>query len=150
MSRALKEGAVRKRPLPDDACPTCGEMMRASDADLPVIVNGETMPVPGVRHLECPSCGEVLLGPEESRTAHEKGVEAYRQAHGLLGAEEIRSLRQRLGFTQSQFAALLRLGLNTLSRWESGRNVQNVAMDMLLRVVRDVPGSLDYLKKLAA
>ena len=56
----------------------------------------------------------------------------------------------RLRLTQADFAALLHLGMNTLSRWESGRNVQNTAMDLLLKVVRDVPGTLDYLRKRAA
>jgi DNA-binding transcriptional regulator YiaG len=38
------------------------------------------------------------------------------------------------------------LGANTLSRWESGRNVQTEAMDTLLRPIRDVPGSIEYLR----
>ena len=35
-------------------------------------------------------------------------------------------------------------------RWESGRNVQTATMDVLLRLVRDIPESLRYLKKHAA
>ncbi len=42
------------------------------------------------------------------------------------------------------------LGANTVSRWESGRNVQTAAMDMLLRLIRDLPGSIDYLRDHAA
>jgi len=44
----------------------------------------------------------------------------------------------------------LRLGANTISRWEAGRSVQTEAMDVLLRLLRDVPGSLDYLRAHAA
>jgi len=40
--------------------------------------------------------------------------------------------------------------INTASRWESGRNVQSAAMDMLLRLIRDVPGSIPYLRARAA
>jgi putative zinc finger/helix-turn-helix YgiT family protein len=69
---------------------------------------------------------------------------------GLLTADEIRSLRERFGVTQAELARLLRLGQNTLSRWEAGRNVQTAAMDVLLRVLRDVPGGLEYLRKHAA
>jgi hypothetical protein len=43
-----------------------------------------------------------------------------------------------------------RLGGNTLSRWEAGRNVQSAAMDVLLRLIRDLPGSLEYLREHAA
>ena len=42
------------------------------------------------------------------------------------------------------------LGGNTISRWEAGRNVQTTAMDILLRLIRDVPGSLHYLREHAA
>jgi hypothetical protein len=52
--------------------------------------------------------------------------------------------------TQGQFARLLHLGANTISRWESGRNVQTEAMEMFLRLIRDLPGSLDYLRRHAA
>jgi DNA-binding transcriptional regulator YiaG len=50
----------------------------------------------------------------------------------------------------AELAQLLRLGGNTLSRWEAGRNVQSAAMDVLLRLIRDVPASLEYLRAHAA
>jgi Helix-turn-helix len=52
--------------------------------------------------------------------------------------------------TQAELARLLRLGANTISRWEAARNVQTASMDMLLRMIRDVPGTLDYLRRCAA
>ena len=152
MKRSPQSAASRRNPavLPDDACPTCGTMMKATDGELPFVVNGEKVVVPTVPHLACPSCGEVVLRYEESRLLQERAVEVYRRSHGLLTADEIRELRERLGLTQAQFAGILRLGLNTVSRWESGRNVQNAAMDVLLKLVRDVPATRDYLKKNAA
>ena len=142
----------RERPvvLPDDACPTCGTSMEQSNAELPFVVNGEKVTVPGVPHLACPSCGEVVLRYEESKLLRGRAVDACRRSHDLLGAEEIRALRERLGLTQARFAALLKLGLNTVSRWESGRNVQSAAMDLLLKLVRDVPSTVDYLNRSAA
>jgi DNA-binding transcriptional regulator YiaG len=47
-------------------------------------------------------------------------------------------------------ARLLHLGANTVSRWESGRNVQTAAMDVLIRLIRDLPGSMEYLRRHAA
>ncbi len=47
-------------------------------------------------------------------------------------------------------ARLLRLGANTLSRWEAGRNVQTEAMDTPLRLIRDLPGTIEYLRAHAA
>ena len=52
-----------------------------------------------------------------------------------------------MDLTQAEMARILRLGGNTLSRWESGRNVQSGAMDALLRIIRDLPESLAYLRK---
>ncbi len=146
MKRNTNKGPV----LADDACPSCGTIMRPSTADLSTVVNEEKVTVSGTAHLRCPACDEVLLVYESAKALQERGVDLYRQAHGLLGAEEIRALRQRLGLTQAQFAALLHLGLNTVSRWESGRNVQSGAMDLLLKIIRDVPGTLGYLKQQAA
>lgn len=54
------------------------------------------------------------------------------------------------GLTQAELARLLRLGGNTISRWEAGRNVQTASMDMLVRLIRNLPGSLEYLRNHAA
>ena len=77
-------------------------------------------------------------------------IALYRKKHGLLSADEIRAIRTRFDLTQAELARLLRLGANIVSRWESGRNVQSAAMDLLLRMIRDLPGSLDYLREHAA
>jgi hypothetical protein len=37
-----------------------------------------------------------------------------------------------------------------VSRWEAGRTVQAASLDVLLRLLRDVPGTLAYLKRHAA
>lgn len=113
-------------------------------------VNGETVAVPKVRHLHCPSCGETVLRLDEARQLREAAFDAYRLKYRLLAADEIRALRERLGLTQAALARLLRLGGNTISRWEAGRNVQTAAMDVLLRLIRDLPGSVEYLRRRAA
>jgi putative zinc finger/helix-turn-helix YgiT family protein len=120
--------------------------MRQKRSRLDLPVNGERISVPGASHLRCPACGEIVLRLDEARHLREGAHEIYRTRHGLLTADEIRSLRERLGLTQMNLAKLLRLGNNTISRWESGRNVQTAAMDVLLRMVRDVPGTLEYLR----
>lgn len=113
-------------------------------------VNGEDIAVPSTVHLSCPKCHEVVLRFEDSRRLGADAIAIYRRKHGLLSADEIRGVRERFDLTQADFARLLRLGANTLSRWESGRNVQTEAMDTLLRMIRDVPGSIEYLRRHAA
>lgn len=142
-ARGTKRGVV----LPDHACPGCGGPMREKRGRLKRPVNGEDITVPEATHLACPKCHEVVLRFDEARRLRQRALEIYRAEYGLLTADDIRSIRERFGLTQAELAHLLRLGGNTLSRWEAGRNVQTASLDMLLRMIRDVPGSLDYLRK---
>jgi putative zinc finger/helix-turn-helix YgiT family protein len=143
-------GRGRSRALGDDACPACGTEMVERRGRLRVPVNGEEVSVPSARHLHCPKCDEVVLRFEDARRLNEDAIGAYRKKHGLLSADEIRGLRERFDLKQADLATLLRLGANTISRWETGRNVQTASMDILLRLIRDVPGSIAYLRKHAA
>ena len=136
--------------LSNDACPECGAAMREKRGTLKIPVNGEEISVPGATHLVCPKCREIVLRFDDARKLRQQALEIYRRKYGLLSADKIRSIRERLGLTQSELGRLLRLGRNTISRWEAGRNVQTGAMDLLLRLVRDLPGSLDYLRNHAA
>ena len=113
-------------------------------------VNSEEIAVSSAAHLSCPKCGEVVLRFQDSKRLGEDAIAIYRKKHGLLSADEIRAIRAQFDLTQADLAHLLRLGANTVSRWESGRNVQTAAMDILLRLIRDLPASIDYLRGLAA
>ena len=113
-------------------------------------VNGEEITVPSAAHLKCLKCHEVVLRSQDARRLSEDATGIYRRKHGLLSADQIRAIRERFDLTQAEFARLLRLGANTLSRWEAGRNVQTDAMDTLLRLIRDLPGTIEYLRAHAA
>jgi putative zinc finger/helix-turn-helix YgiT family protein len=150
-SRASKPRAAhRGRLVPDNACPECGTQMTEKQASLKFPVNGEEIAVPGSPHLSCPRCREVVLRFDDARKLRQRALEIYRQKYGLLSADDIRSIRERFDLTQAELARLLRLGANTISRWEAARNVQTASMDMLLRMIRDLPGSVDYLRRHAA
>lgn len=139
---AVRRGGI----LPDDACPACGTSMVEKRATLRLPVNGEEIAVPSATHLVCRKCGEILLRFQDAKRLGEDAISIYRKKHGLLSADEIRAIRERFELTQADLASLLRLGANTVSRWESGRNVQTAAMDVLLRLIRDLPGSIEYLR----
>jgi putative zinc finger/helix-turn-helix YgiT family protein len=142
--------AGRGRVVHDDSCPRCGTKMKPARGRLKLPINGEEIAVPSASHLKCPKCGEVVLRFQEAKRLHEDAIEIYRGRHGLLSADEIRAIRERFSMTQADLSRLLRLGANTISRWESGRNVQTAAMDMLLRLLRDLPGRVEYLRDHAA
>jgi putative zinc finger/helix-turn-helix YgiT family protein len=142
-----RRSSPERSALASDACPACGTGMEEKRGRLRLPVNGEEISVPSAAHLRCPRCGEVVLRFEDARRLSADAIAIYRRKHGLLSAEDIRAVRKRFGLTQRDLARLLRLGSNTISRWEAGRNVQTEAMDVLLRLLRDVPGSLDYLPR---
>ncbi len=150
MKKARKPRAGVGRALAADACPLCGTMMVEKRSTLRLPVNGEEVAVPAAAHLACAKCGEVVLRLQDSKRLGEDAIALYRKKHGLLSADEIRALRERFALTQADLARLVRLGANTVSRWEAGRNVQTGAMDMLLRLIRDLPGSIAYLREHAA
>ena len=150
MTLSQRTPVRRGRVLPDDACPACGTMMVEKRGRLSLPVNGEEIVVPGAAHLACSKCNEVVLRSKDSKRLGEDAIAIFRKRHGLLSSDEIRGIRSQFSLTQSDLARLLRLGANTASRWESGRNVQTAAMDLLLRLIRDLPGSIDYLRRHAA
>jgi putative zinc finger/helix-turn-helix YgiT family protein len=149
-SSASHPRTQRGRLLSDNACPECGTLMREKQSSLKFPVNGEEIAVAQSPHLICPKCHEVVLRLDDARKLRQRALEIYRQKYGLLSADDIRSIRERFGLTQAELARLLRLGANTISRWEAARNVQTASMDILLRIIRDLPGSLDYLRHHAA
>lgn len=117
-----KQRATRNRQsgLPDDACPACGKTMVVKHRTLRLPVNGEEIAVPSASHLSCRNCDEIVLRYQDSKRLGEDAIAIYRKKHVLLAADEIRAIREHFGLTQADLARLLRLGANTVSRWESG------------------------------
>lgn len=91
-----------------------------------------------------------MLPLPAARQLQQAAVMRYKDGHGLLLAADIRLIRKRLQLSQAELANLLQLGPNTFSRWETGRSAQTGAMDILLRLLRDVPGVLGYVRARAA
>ena len=80
--------------------------------------------------LQCERCGAIILND----SANERLDEALRAEAGILGPAEIRQNREALGLTRQQLADLLRISMFTLTRWETGAQIQQRAMDTLLRL----------------
>ena len=81
--------------------------------------------------LQCRHCGAIVLDDDAS----DRLSDSLRAAAGLLSPEQIRRHREGLGLTQKQLASLLRISESTLSRWETGGQIQQRCMDAFLRVV---------------
>jgi putative zinc finger/helix-turn-helix YgiT family protein len=79
--------------------------------------------------LKCQNCGELVLDEE----ANDRLFSALRSAAGLLAPAEIRRQRETLGLKQRELASLLQISESTLSRWETGAQMQQRCMDKFLR-----------------
>ena len=91
--------------------------------------------------LQCGNCAEILLDDE----ADEKISDALRTQVGLLFPAEIRRRREALHLTQKQVASSLQISESTLSRWETGAQLQQRCMDKFLRAFFDLKALRNYL-----
>lgn len=84
---------------------------------------------------QCANCKTVVPGEE----SEERLSNALRAAADVLTPIQIREHRKSLNLTQVQLAEYLRLSPSTISRWESGAQIQQRSMDVLLRAFFEVP-----------
>lgn len=91
---------------------------------------------------QCAHCKSVSLDDE----ADQRISAAFRREAHLLAPDEIRSGREGLGLTQKQFANLLGVGEATVSRWETGAQIQQRALDRFLRVCLANPAAVEMLR----
>jgi len=102
--------------------------------------------IPALHVFRCDRCGSIVLDDE----ANKKVSEALRQAAGLLSPEQVRRGREKLGLTQKQLAQVLQVHEATLSRWETGGQLQQRSMDRLMRLYFQVPEARRFLEETAA
>ena len=57
----------------------------------------------------------------------------------VLGAVDVKGLRERLGLTQNQFSRMIGVSIKTLQNWEQGRREPEGPAKALLRVVEKEP-----------
>ena len=112
-------------------------------------VNGEDIAVPSAAHLSCPKCGEVVL---DSRTR--SGSERTRSrftGRSTASCRPTKSGDPRAVQPQSSgLGALASTGRQHSLPLGVGQERADRAMECLLRLIRDLPGSIDYLRDHAA
>src|SRR5438874_3344122 len=89
-----------------------------------------SLTVPKLGILECEACHNRVL-PD---AALARVLDELRAQAGLLTPAEIREKRKQLGLTQEQLAKYLRVAKETVSRWETGGQIQQRAMSDFLNV----------------
>jgi putative zinc finger/helix-turn-helix YgiT family protein len=94
-----------------------------------------TVTIPDLVVPQCANCGTIVLDEEANRQISA----AFRREAGLLSPEEIRQHRVNLGLTQQALADLLGVAVSTLSRWETGAQIQQRSLDRFLRAFFVLP-----------
>lgn len=126
-------------------CPECGGAVTRATDTFDVHIGRRTVAVRGEYERCQGECREFYFAPGEMDSLMVRASSTIRAQDGLLLPSEIKALRHRSGLTQTQLEELLGAGAKTVVRWEKGTVIQNGATDTLLRVLRDVPESLQYL-----
>jgi len=131
--------STRQRPFPWH-CPKC----RKNEVR-PAIISyrcdmahdGQlySVTVPELTVPRCGHCGELLF----NYPAEEQIRNALRGQLRLLTPDEIRAARTALGLSQKELAGRLGVVETTITRWETGDQIQPRAMDNLLRVFFALP-----------
>jgi putative zinc finger/helix-turn-helix YgiT family protein len=84
----------------------------------------------GISVNKCRACGEISL----PNTALDQITEAFRSYANLLTAEQIRHNIQSLRLSQKEFAELIGVAPETVSRWLSNVQIQSRALDKLMQL----------------
>jgi putative zinc finger/helix-turn-helix YgiT family protein len=87
-------------------------------------------------HVEayiCPECGMEAGTVNSAGAIQQQLADVFRKRVGLLTGEDIKSLRKKRGLTQQALADLLKIGVASIKRWETGL-IQSKSMDRALRL----------------
>lgn len=98
--------------------------------------------IPALTVPQCSNCDAISIDEEADRQISA----AFRREARRLTPEEIRQGRERLGLTEKQFANLLGVGESTISRWETGAQIQQRARDRFLRLCLASPAAVELLR----
>ena len=110
---------------------------------------GTTLTIKNYGVFACPACGEEYLDEPLLQETEPQIRNWQRQVDGLLTTDEIKALRKKIGASQAEFSRVLGGGPKSFAKYETGVINQSTAMDQLLRLIRDVPGVWENLKKQA-
>ncbi len=81
------------------------------------------------------------MGKRMIEAAREAAAWASGQENGALLHEfpDVKTIREKLGLTQSAFAERFGLPLGNVRDWEQGRSVPDAAARMLLKIIQKAP-----------
>ena len=128
-------------------CVFCGENANIVTERKQARYRGESVEVPR-EVLQCESCGEEFVTPDQARSFVRDVKNEIRKKHGLLSPARIVEIRHKLGLTQEQLEELLNTGPKVVVRWESGKVIHSGGHDNMLRLLEREPSILQWLQQI--
>lgn len=121
------------------SCVECGAPMSVRVGPHKYL-EGINVVLQGIETRECTECGEREVVIPRIEELHRVIARAIAKRPGNLKPREIRFLRSWLGYSSADFARVLGVTPETVSRWESERQTQQMAKpaERLLRVLARV------------
>ena len=98
-----------------------------------------------VEYSVCNSCGREFIDSQQIQKNDATILNAKKFADGLLSSEEIQEIRQKLRLTQEMASKIFGGRVNAFSEYESGKVIQSVEMDRLLRLASEFPMVFHWL-----
>jgi len=114
-------------------CPVCG-----TERDTEVVKKEEVFNIRGeeIRTRSkirfCSVCKEELFDESLDEENIKRVYDVYRERHGMLSPEEIKSIREKYGLTQSTFAKLLNISEDAVARYETGALPEKSLSNMIM------------------
>ncbi|MEX2120508.1 MAG: type II TA system antitoxin MqsA family protein [Pirellulales bacterium] len=114
-------------------CFACGgeRELRRERRTVEYQLRGETVQVV-LPVMACTTCGTEEVDPAFTGDPVRMAYDLYRQRHGLLDPDRIKSIREQYRLSQKSFAALLGMSEATVNRYEGGA-LQEATHDNLIR-----------------
>lgn len=110
--------------------------------------NGQSF-IADMEYSVCQQCGDEVIFTEQIKRNDCVLRDAWRKIDGLLTAQEIVALRNKLGLTQQEAAKVFGGGINAFSKYERSEVIQSIAMDKLMRLALEMPDVFLRLKQQA-
>jgi DNA-binding transcriptional regulator YiaG len=137
-----------KKSLGGQTCPICraGKFHLVQINHTENVAEDNPIDIHGIWVDRCDNCSEIIF-PGDTTAFIEAVVADYTEQ---LTACELERIREDLGVaTQDEMSNTLGLGLKTYHKWESGKQYPTRSMSYYIRVLADVPGAFEFLRRRA-
>jgi len=98
-----------------------------------------------VEYSVCNSCKREFIDSQQIQKNDATILNAKKLADDLLSSEEIEGIRKKLGLTQEMASKIFGGRVNAFSEYESGKVLQSVEMDRLLRLASEFQMVFNWL-----